>query len=510
MRGWPRFRRASAYLRVSLAIAALLVYATTALALHQYRNMNFYAERGALAAAISTTVYGAPLGASYSGVNAYIHNPNTALLQSVRLTASGKTEAGSLIFDGGADGSGIGYLLVATLGMLVFGPHLVSPTLMMLMVMTISAAAYLWRFGTDCAVVTMLYFSSLTLLIFTAPVYTRSVAQELPIAGIRYFAVVGVLPSLHIATELLCRAPATERWRFGFLVIQVIILVLAILTRSSNAAFLGVIGVIWVVSAWRNRRDPIVRSRLIGSGVCIAGTAAGLFMLILSLFPSNYLGDGRFTGVIWHRAFVGLGYNPEWPFGDLREKYKCDTVKGGPASILRPGPLDANGLCIWQHYRQEHPEVPNTALVYGAQYERVLREAFFEVVREYPRQVWQTEIYYKSKMAHTEIRDAIHPQFRLSEYSNSLQYLFVTICALLAIFIIVPWPVTDIRQSLRFIGLTLGFSLSNFPGYFLAWPGTSQTFDLKLLVMMAVGLVLNAAVEWVKGRCWSTASATTV
>lgn len=42
------------------------------------------------------------------------------------------------------------------------------------------------------------------------------------------------------------------------------------------------------------------------------------------------------------------------------------------------------------------------------------------------------------------------------------------------------------------------FGLSAFPGYYMAWPGTSQTFDLKLYMLLLVGAVLNTFAESVK------------
>jgi hypothetical protein len=38
---------------------------------------------------------------------------------------------------------------------------------------------------------------------------------------------------------------------------------------------------------------------------------------------------------------------------------------------------------------------------------------------------------------------------------------------------------------------------SAFPGYYIGWPGTSQTFDLKLYTLLLVGAVLNTFAEWV-------------
>jgi hypothetical protein len=133
-----------------------------------------------------------------------------------------------------------------------------------------------------------------------------------------------MLPAFHLAVELVdlpALRLAIGRWRFFPLAVQVVILVLAVLTRTSNTALLGAIGLIWLFSLWRNRRDRSRLWRHIGHGALIAGVAGGFCALIILLLPPNYLTEGRVTGIVWHRVFVGLGLNPAWPFGNLREVY---------------------------------------------------------------------------------------------------------------------------------------------------------------------------------------------
>jgi len=511
MQFWLRLKGgaggAGAHLRILLAIASFVIYVSAVVGLHPDRN-NFLAEREAFAAAVSSAVYGAPLGTAYLGVATVIHYSDTPLATALEQTAARNVTPGTLLQDGGMEGNGIGYIVLATWSMLIFGPHVFSPILLMLGLMGLSGAAFLWRFGDDQAVVVLLYFFALTLLLFTPVVWAPDVALGLPIGGIHYFAVVGTLPAFHLAAEVVDSSAlklAIGRWRFFRLAVQVVILVLAVLTRTSNASLLGAIGLIWLFILWRNRRDRSRVWRHIGNGAFIAGMAGGFFALIILLLPPNYLGDGRVRGIVWHRVFVGLGLNTAWPFGNLREIYDCNYDPSLPGLALEPGLLDNNGACVWIHYAHTHnlsPREQSGAIDSVALYEAVLRDAFINVVRLYPREVLETYIYYKSPMAYAELKSAVEPYFNLNGYSALLKGLFVAafvnLLYFLLAFLVTPSAAPDPARSLRFGGMTLLFALFSFPGYFAAWPGTTQTFDLKLYAILAAGAALNTLVAWVK------------
>jgi hypothetical protein len=285
MQYWLRLKRraggAGSHLRILLAIASFVIYVSAVAGLHPDRN-DFLAEREAFAAAVSSAVYGAPLGTAYLGVATVIHYSDTPLATALEQTAARNVTPGTLLQDGGVEGNGIGYIVLATWSMLIFGPHVFSPILLMLGLMGLSGAAFLWRFGDDQAVVVLLYFFALTLLLFTPVVWAPDVALGLPIGGIHYFAVVGTLPAFHLAAEVVDSSAlklAIGRWRFFPIAVQVVILVLAVLTRTSNASLLGAIGLIWLFILWRNRRDRSRVWRHIGNGAFIAGMAGGFFAL---------------------------------------------------------------------------------------------------------------------------------------------------------------------------------------------------------------------------------------
>jgi hypothetical protein len=484
-------------IRIFLTVASFIIYASAVLALHQDRNNQFLAERGAFAAAVSSAVYHAPPGTAYSSVSARVRDLNTPLETALKQATEVDLEPGSLMQDGGMDGNGIGYLVLATAAVLIFGVHTSSPILMMLVLMGISGAAFLRRFGAGNAVVVVLYFFALTLMLFTPLVWHPDTAVGIPIGGIRYLAVLGILPAFHLAGELADPAapgPAIGRSRFCLLGVQVVILALAVLTRTSGASLLGAIGVVWAFGLWRNRRDRFCVRRQLRNGAFTAGVGVGFFGVLLLFLPTNYFSEGRVTGVVWHRAFISLGLNPAWPFGNMREIYDCNHAPFPPGSELQPGVLDKNGDCVWLNYTRRHhlpAEVVNLRL-----YERVMRDAFFNVVRLYPRQVLETYIYYKPPLVFTSIKQSIDLNLNLGAYRPFKKGLLVVAFGVLLIFFVTGLVVPDPTQSLWLGGITLEFALFSIPAYFFAWAGAAQTPDLRPYAIVGVGVALSAFIEW--------------
>src|SRR5262249_39910139 len=150
-------------------------------------------ERSSIAAAVSNVAYGASLGKVYSGVLDQALNFKVPLEQTLARAARGDVLPGTLL-GSTADGNGIGYIVVSSLSMRLFGLHTSSLVLGMLALMGISALAFFWRFPDQRAVVVVLYFTSLTVLLFTPLVWNRPYALNLTIAGIRYFSLVAILP----------------------------------------------------------------------------------------------------------------------------------------------------------------------------------------------------------------------------------------------------------------------------------------------------------------------------
>jgi hypothetical protein len=486
-----------AWIRIVLAAASFIIYTCAVLALHQHRDNTFLSERDSFAAGVSSAVYGAPLGMAYASVLAVFRDFGTPLDTAIKKATQREPPPGTPLKKGGDDGNSVGYILVVTWAMCLFGAHPGSPVLLMLGLMGISCGAFLWRFGDDRAVLVVLFFCALTVMLFTPLVWDPSTAIGIPIGGIRYFALVGILPAFHLAVEGInaseIRSPV-DQWRFLLLAMQVVILALAILTRTSSASMLGAIGVIWLFGLWRNRDDRSLIWRQISNGAFTAGVGAGFVLLLLLLLPPNYFSEGRITGVTWHRVFTGLGLHPAWPFGNLQEVYDCNYEPLPRGSKLEPGILDSNGTCVWVSYIHKH-HLPFEAYT-PALYERALSEAFLYVLRHYPRSVFETYLYYKSDMVMFSVKHSIDLKFNMDVYVSLLKGLLIAALLNLFVFIGVSSTITDPVRSLRLGGLVLIFALSSLPAYYAAWSSEMHTADLRLYVLVAIGTALSAATEW--------------
>src|SRR5262249_33164729 len=130
--------------------------------------------------------------------------------------------------------------------------------LTMLLLMALSAATFLLRFsGATFASVVILYFSTLTVMLFTTMEWDPSYAINVPVGGIRYFSLITTLPLFHILFELLdshAMQPRAGKRNRVLLGLQTAILVLAILVRGSALSLIGAITLVWVALAWSHRR----------------------------------------------------------------------------------------------------------------------------------------------------------------------------------------------------------------------------------------------------------------
>ena len=112
--------------------------------------------------------------------------------------------------------------------------------------------------------------------------------------------------------------------------------------------------------------------------------------------PDNYIKQGRFGTVIWHRITLSLGVDQAFPYPGVREMFPCE--KYVPEGI-QPGTPDRNGHCMWLAYAIEH-HIPIDTIAtqtYGGRYEAGLRDAFFRIAGRYPMQVLKVFLFVKPK-----------------------------------------------------------------------------------------------------------------
>jgi hypothetical protein len=174
------------WIPIGLIAVSFLVYACATLIVSREQQNDFIPERSSIDAAASNVAYGAQLGKVYSGVLAQLLNFKVPLDKTLAQAAHQEVPQGSSL-GSTVDGNGIGYIVVASLSLRFLGLHTLPIVLAMLMLMGVLAIVFCWRFRDRRAIVVILYFSSLTIMLFTQPVRQPAYSLNMTIGGIRYF-----------------------------------------------------------------------------------------------------------------------------------------------------------------------------------------------------------------------------------------------------------------------------------------------------------------------------------
>ena len=108
--------------------------------------------------------------------------------------------------------------------------------------MGISTFVFLLRYQDGRAFFALLYFFSLTIMLFTPLVTDTDIATEVPVGGGRYFALLGILPAMHIFWEAVEPAKSDAKAKPGdfiLLGVQVLVLAVVIIARISAGYLVG-------------------------------------------------------------------------------------------------------------------------------------------------------------------------------------------------------------------------------------------------------------------------------
>lgn len=494
------------WISAACIVASFFIYAWAALVVDRQQQNEFGPERSSIAAAASHDYYGAPLGMVYSGVFDVVVGQKVTLDEALAQAAQRSIPPGELK-GSTTDGNGIGYILHATISMELFGPRMSSVVLGMLCLMAVSAIAFICRFRDARAAVVVLYFTALTVMLYTALVWNPTFRVLFPVGGamdafnnpsnisvggIRYFSLVAILPAFHLWLEVIDRSKfslRTHAWILLPLALQVIILILAILCRNSAGPLVGAIFVGWVVVGWRYRREPGTMARAFTKAALGAVVAVAFVGILLLSVSTTYASQGRFTETFWHRVFVSLGLSPSWPFGNLRQVYDCTA--NIPTGLV-PGTEDQNGHCVFIVYAKKHNIPPEifTTMTYSRTYDVALREAFFHILRLYPSEMFKIFFIYKPMLIPWSIRHSLY--FRILGIPAPLTLLFfLNLINFLAFSITAP-------SLARFAGQigagTAALAAFSCIPYILVWALPHTSADLLLLCFFAVGLLAVLAI----------------
>ena len=202
----------------SAAALAFVLFVWSVFTLPQVREYAFGVERASLATAVSNLVYATPFGTSDDAEISQRFQSDKRPLWQVLHDLPEQGQAASLVAATN-DGDGFGFLIVSWTGMRLFGIHATSLQVVTLLLMGLSALALLLRFAGQGQAVVVQFFFVLTVLLFTELVWQPEVAAQIPIGGLRYFSIVGILPAFHLALELLGMAgPGSATRKYGLLI----------------------------------------------------------------------------------------------------------------------------------------------------------------------------------------------------------------------------------------------------------------------------------------------------
>jgi len=497
VRRYSFYDRMPIWIPIGLAALSFFIFASAALIVSRDQQNDFIPERSSIAAAVSNVAYGAPLGKVYSGVLAHVLDFKVPLDKTLAEAARQQVPPEALL-GSTSDGNGIGYIVVASLSMRLLGLHTLSIVLAMLALMGVSAAAFFWRFPDRRIVVVILYFTSLTVMLFTPLVWTPAYAHNMTIGGIRYFSLVAILPAFHLLLECADTRDAGSRMTrgtFAAMSVQVVVLVLAILVRNSGAPVIAAVAVVCLLAAWNARREPGAPTRTLckASYMIIVGAAfVGLLLLSVS---TDYIRNGRFSETVWHRIFLGLHVNPAWPYGNVRDLFDCKRFI--PEGILSGGD-DRSAHCVWWDYATKHniPVDTGVTMTSGREYDKALREAFFKILRLYPEEAFKTFFYYKPQYIIWSIAQSL--DVKLAGVQPALIWLLVASLVNLLAFSLLPSPISSANGHLVIAGATILLAAFSTLPYIAVWAMPHTSGDLLLLCLFGLGFLGTAIIEKIR------------
>jgi hypothetical protein len=498
------FARAQPRFLVFLAAASYLLYAGAVLLLRQDLAPGWSVEAGgAIPAAVSHLVYGTRLGAVDHAILWKFLSPGGKSVQEVLALAASKSFAPSWVDSTTFDGSGAGTNLFAAIAMRMFGPKILSLVLLYLLMIGVSVVAFLLRFQDKRLLSLPLYFLVVTIMLITPLGTSAEAIDQIPIGGQRYFVLAVFIPALHIFFEFVDSRPPPVLKREILLLVQALLLFGALVVRSSTGYVLIALFAIVIWRLCQARKRPRELKLLWRKTAPVVGAFAVWVVIIMTALPV-YVRSNRVLGNFWHRAFISFSAHPDWPFGNLPQVYDCTRYI--PEGLNRQH-ADRNGHCIWWVYPPNAKRGESEVLVgvYGGEYERAMRQAYFYVVTHYPKQAFELYVYIKSQLIGEAIATAWQSLFKLA-YAPVPSMMFAVVATQLLVL------VAFIASVAIFDRRVIGLSMAIFPLLFLfslaplyvAWANYWTTLDSVFLMysclVLAIVLLLQLVSQAIVGR----------
>lgn len=480
-------------MRITMAILSFFCFCTIVFSLPQMSKVEYPVERSAIAAAVSYCRYEAPFGKMYSGLsNYYLRHVRVPLQELLENNLPKGIDLGPLL-DRTGDGSGAGYVLFATLAMSFFGVNAWSLPIFMLVIMGFSALLFLFRFRAEYSGVIVYYFLSLSILAITPLVLTPGYFFQLPIGGSRYSSLVSILPGVYILMDILhSKGSADKKKYLIFLFFQSLILTWSVLMYGSTIFMLAII-VFSIFCIYIRNNAAAIRTALTKKITTMIISGVSFFVFSLMLLPKSYVDEGYFTQIFWHRVVISLGVSPDWPrgFQGLAESY--DAKPFIPEGIVK-GVCDRNGHCIWVSYILKNGIEKSKihSHLYGSMYESVMRDAFFDIAKRYPRQTF--DVFTKYKTLYFVMSLSEFPGFQFSNTPNKTLFLVfcATAIAIMHIIISAKSP-TPSRWIVSVVGIS--YALICIPAYYIAWASPYTIKDFIFYLFFCLFLIAEESLR---------------
>jgi hypothetical protein len=478
--------------RSLLAVLAFLTYVAAILWHHNaYKSIWIIEQSGSLLFATSYLFYGKPFGAIDNGLWTFVithvgltrsssdEEPADSFLASA---ATRKIPSGDIRPTMQDDGNSLGYSYFATAALFLFGPHTSSLVFGFAVLLGISVVAFLLRFSDDRILAIPILFLALILMLLTPHATGQIWIDQSPIGGHRFFVIAAILPALHIVLELFDSAKdRIKQSSYALLVLQFVLLLCVISIRMSATYFVVAIVFAAMLSIWIRRHDAASRRLVVTKTAVLLMLAMVAYFGARLLVPSAYRDAGMGSEVFWHRAFSTLGAHPDWPFGNLAATFHCE--KGLPEG-LQPGTIDRNGHCAYFAGVEKGAE---PGAINGAQYEKILRQAFWEVVRQYPLHVLETYLRYKPLM----IRQTLSASTELDISHRTVPVLIALGLQLAILIILIRLPPGETGRLCSICAAFLIIAPFSLAPPLWAYSVISTSTDI--ICYMYVGLVLMVA-----------------
>jgi hypothetical protein len=493
----------------AMTLASFVLYGAGVLALHQDRTSDWEVERSAMAAAVSYLTYRTHFGAVAVNVEHYFMQLPPANSGGTRTFANRAEDALAATADGSmppgdviafiVDGSGAGLTLLATIAMTIFGPHTSSLVIFYLTAIGASTLAFMLRYPDERQIFLLLFFLIASVMFLTPLSTVQFMADTAPIGGYRLLTLAAIVPALHLYCEIV-EASDIDRAKPRILHLLLLfiqgVVFFAIFVERNSTGYLVI--ALAIVLFWRICRGKIKINLQSPLAYKIASWALGLLLwaAIVGIAMPQYIESGRASGGFWRHAFVGLSFHPQWPFGNLSEVYKCQKYL--PAGLTERG-ADGNAHCVWvAHLLDEKRDIDSAAYeIYGDEYEKDMRDAYFYVLTHYPKQVFEVYAFTKSAMIGRVLADAWVSLFHLggAPVAGSLFAIVAAQAALFIAFIVAATVSGRKAIDRRMLFFFLAFAASLFPLY-VAWAALWTSGDTVLLFYCCVALVPSLFLQW--------------